>query len=84
VELEDGITAPARVRRLGAARFELVLHEGRNRQVRRMCEAVGHRVRRLHRSVYAGLGLDGLAPGEWRELKTDELELIRRRSAPPG
>jgi 23S rRNA pseudouridine2605 synthase len=84
VELEDGITAPARVRRLGAARFELVLHEGRNRQVRRMCEAVGHRVRRLHRSVYAGVGLDGLAPGEWRELTPDELELIRRTSAPPG
>ena len=84
VELEDGITSPARVRRLGAARFELVLHEGRNRQVRRMCEAVGHRVRRLHRSVYAGLGVDGLAEGEWRELTRDELELIRRTSAPPG
>ena len=69
VELEDGVTAPARVRRLGAARFELVLHEGRNRQVRRMCEAVGHRVRRLHRSVYAGLGVGSLAPGEWRELE---------------
>ena len=55
VELEDGVTSPARVRRLGAGRFELVLHEGKNRQVRRMCEAVGHRVRRLHRSVYAGL-----------------------------
>jgi 23S rRNA pseudouridine2605 synthase len=84
VELEDGPTSPARVRRLGAARFELVLHEGRNRQVRRMCEAVGHRVRRLHRSVYAGLGVDGLAPGEWRELTRAELELIRRTSAPPG
>jgi 23S rRNA pseudouridine2605 synthase len=84
VELEDGLTAPARVRRLGAARFELVLHEGRNRQVRRMCEAVGHRVRRLHRSVYAGLGVGGLEPGEWRELSQDELELIRRTSAPPG
>src|SRR5215212_6462797 len=83
VELEDGITAPARVRRLGAARFELVLHEGRNRQVRRMCEAVGHRVRRLHRSVYAGLGVAGLAPGEWRELTDGELALIRRTSEPP-
>jgi pseudouridine synthase len=84
VELEDGLTAPARVRRLGPGRFELVLHEGRNRQVRRMCEAVGHRVRRLHRSAYAGLGVEGLAPGEWRELSQDELELIRRTSAPPG
>ena len=78
VELEDGVTSPARVRRLGAARFELVLHEGRNRQVRRMCEAVGHRVRRLHRSVYAGLGVDRLAPGEWRELTDEELERLRR------
>ncbi len=84
VELEDGFTAPARVRRLGAARFELVLHEGRNRQVRRMCEAVGHRVRRLHRSVYAGLELGELRPGAWRELTPAELELIRRTSAPRG
>jgi pseudouridine synthase len=77
VELEDGLTAPARVRRLGPARFELVLHEGRNRQVRRMCEAVGHRVRRLHRSVYAGLRVDGLAPGEWRELTQAEVRSLR-------
>ena len=84
VELEDGLTSPARVRRLGAGRFELVLHEGRNRQVRRMCEAVGHRVRRLHRSLYAGLGVAGLAEGEWRELTSDEIELIRRTSAPRG
>ena len=84
VELEDGPTSPARVRRLGAARFELVLHEGRNRQVRRMCDAVGYRVRRLHRSIYAGLGVDGLAPGEWRELTPAELDLIRRTSAPQG
>jgi 23S rRNA pseudouridine2605 synthase len=77
VELEDGLTAPARVRRLGPARFELVLHEGRNRQVRRMCEAVGHRVRRLHRSVYAGLRVDGLEPGEWRDLTAAELERLR-------
>jgi 23S rRNA pseudouridine2605 synthase len=77
VELEDGPTAPARVRRLGPARFELVLHEGRNRQVRRMCEAVGHRVRRLHRSRYAGLELTGMAPGGWRELRADEVEQLR-------
>jgi 23S rRNA pseudouridine2605 synthase len=82
VELEDGLTSPARVRRLGPARFELVLHEGRNRQVRRMCDAVGHRVRRLHRSVYAGLGVDGLAPGDWRELTASEVERLRRSGRP--
>jgi 23S rRNA pseudouridine2605 synthase len=78
VQLEDGRTAPARVRRIGGARFELVLHEGRNRQVRRMVEAVGHRVRHLHRSVYAGLELAGLRPGEWRELTASEVERLRR------
>jgi pseudouridine synthase len=73
VELEDGRTAPARVRRLGESRLELAIHEGRNRQVKRMCEAVGHPVRRLHRSRYAGLTLAGLGPGEWRELTEKEL-----------
>jgi 23S rRNA pseudouridine2605 synthase len=73
VELEDGRTAPARVRRLGPSRLELTLHEGRKHQVKRMCEAVGHPVRRLHRSRYAGLTLEGLAPGEWRELTPEEL-----------
>ena len=78
VELEDGVTAPAGVRRLARARLELTLHEGRNRQVRRMCEAVGHPVRRLHRSRYAGLTLDGLAEGEWRELTAGEVDGLRR------
>jgi 23S rRNA pseudouridine2605 synthase len=77
VELEDGPTSPARVRRSGPGSFELAIHEGRNRQVRRMVEAVGHRVRRLHRSVYAGLRVDDLAPGEWRELTVDELERLK-------
>jgi pseudouridine synthase len=80
VELEDGVTSPARVRRLGPARFELVLHEGRNRQVRRMCEAVGHRVRRLHRSVYAGLDVGGLEAGAWRELSSAEVAALRVQS----
>jgi len=78
VELDDGITSPARVRRLAPARLELVLHEGRNRQVRRMCEAVGHPVRRLHRSRYAGLGLGRLRPGESRPLTRDEVARLRR------
>jgi 23S rRNA pseudouridine2605 synthase len=78
VELEDGVTAPARVRRLTPSRIELVLHEGRKRQVRRMCEAVGHPVRALHRSVYAGLGLGDLGPGDWRELTPGEVDALRR------
>jgi 23S rRNA pseudouridine2605 synthase len=79
VDLDDGRTAPARVRRLDPSRLELTLHEGRNRQVRRMCEAVGHPVRRLHRSGYAGLVLTGLAPGAWRALTRDEAAALRRR-----
>jgi 23S rRNA pseudouridine2605 synthase len=77
VELDDGRTAPARARRLGRRRLELVLHEGRNRQVKRMLEAVGHPVVRLHRSAYAGLTLDGLAPGEWRELTREEISALQ-------
>jgi pseudouridine synthase len=77
LELEDGTTAPARVRRLGRSRLELVLHEGRNRQVRRMCEAVGHPVHRLHRSGYAGLDLLGVEAGSWRELARAEVERLR-------
>lgn len=78
VELDDGITAPARVRLLAPGRIELRLHEGRNRQVRRMCAAVGHPVRHLHRSRYAGLTLDGVAPGEWRDLTSAEVRRLRR------
>lgn len=83
VDLDDGRTAPARVRRLGPAAVELVLHEGRNRQVRRMLDAVGHPVVRLHRSAYAGLTLDGLAPGACRELTAPEVERLRRSDPPP-
>jgi 23S rRNA pseudouridine2605 synthase len=77
VELEDGVTAPAEVRRLGPSLVELSIHEGRNRQVRRMLEAVGHPVRHLHRSRYAGLTVEGLAPGEWRELGADEVRVLQ-------
>ena len=82
VELDDGPTAPAEVRVLGLdagiSRIELTLHEGRKHQVKRMCEAVGHPVRRLHRSRYAGLDLDGLEPGAWRGLTKDEIAALRR------
>jgi 23S rRNA pseudouridine2605 synthase len=76
VELEDGKTASAEVRRLGPATLELSIHEGRNRQVRRMLEAVGHPVRRLHRSSYAGLTLESLEPGDSRALTGEELRLL--------
>ena len=78
VELEDGPTAPAGVRRLGKNRIELTLHEGRKHQVKRMCEAVGHPVLHLHRSRYAALDLGGLEPGEWRALTASEVATLRR------
>jgi len=77
VELDDSRTAPARARRLGPSRVELVLHEGRKHQVKRMLAAVGHPVTRLHRSAYAGLTLVGLEPGRWRELEPHEVERLR-------
>jgi len=77
IELDDGPTAPARVRRLGPNRIELALHEGRNRQVRRMLEAVGHPATRLHRTIYAGLTLEGLEPGQWRKLEPSEVDALR-------
>ena len=79
VELDDGRTAPAIARRLGPSRIELILHEGRKHQVKRMCEAVGHSVRRLHRSRYAGLELGDLPPGEWRELTSAEVAALGAR-----
>jgi 23S rRNA pseudouridine2605 synthase len=82
VRLDDGLTAPANVRRLGPSRLELTLHEGRKHQVKRMCAAVGHPVRRLHRSGYAGLTLEGLGAGEWRELSTDEVRALRAPRRP--
>ena len=77
VDLDDGRTAPAVVRRLAPSRLELVLHEGRKHQVKRMVAAVGHPVLRLHRRTYAGLTVEGLPPGEWRELTRDEVVRLR-------
>jgi len=78
IDLDDGPTAPARVTLLTPSRLELVLHEGRNRQVRRMLEAVGHPVVKLRRSRYAGLGPGRLRPGDWRDLTRDEVRRLRR------
>jgi 23S rRNA pseudouridine2605 synthase len=93
IELDDGPTAPAGVRRLGPSTLELTIHEGRNRQVRRMLDAVGHPVRRLSRTKYGPLTLEGLEPGAWRELEPSEVERLRavtrerdcrRRAGGPG
>ena len=78
VELEDGVTAPARVRSLAPGELELTIHEGRNRQVKRMCEAVGHRVRSLTRTRFGPLGLGALTPGESRRLTPAEVERLRQ------
>jgi 23S rRNA pseudouridine2605 synthase len=81
VALDDGTTSPAAVRVLGReahwTRLELTLHEGRNRQVKRMCEAVGHPVRRLRRTRYASLDVEGVAVGESRELTKSEVAELR-------
>lgn len=76
VELEDGVTAPARVRRLAPDLLELTIHEGRKRQVRRMCEAVGHPVTQLERVAIGPLTLGTLRPGSYRRLAPDEVEAL--------
>ena len=76
VELDDGRTAPARARRVGPGRVELVLHEGRKHQVKRMLAAVGRPVTQLQRSGYAGLTLEGLEPGAFRELEPFEVQQL--------
>ena len=87
VRLDDGITAPASVRvasRRGSRTvLEIELHEGRNRQVRRMCEAVGHTVLCLERTHMGPLSLQGLALGQWRHLDADEVLQLRQASGLP-
>ncbi|OGD74659.1 MAG: hypothetical protein A2Y64_08545 [Candidatus Coatesbacteria bacterium RBG_13_66_14] len=81
VELEDGVTLPAGVEILerGAekSRFAMELYEGRNRQIRRMCEKLGYEVLRLVRTRFGTLELAGLAPGAWRELTRGEVKRLR-------
>ena len=81
IRLEDGITAPAKVANVrmtgGHTWFEISLHEGRNRQVRRMCEALGYQVSRLMRVGYAFLTLNGLQPGQKRQLSHSEVTRLK-------
>ena len=76
VELDDGVTAPAKVSQPEPGILRLTIHEGRNRQVRRMCEAVGHPVRRLVRVRIGPLRDAALAPGEWRSLSEAEVRTL--------
>ncbi len=78
VELDDGPTAPAVVRRAGEREIEIVLREGRNRQVRRMAEAVGNQVVALRRIRFGPIELGSLAEGDARLVSSDEVEALRQ------
>ena len=83
VELDDGRTAPAKASTVAPDVIRLVIHEGRNRQVRRMCEAVGHPVRRLVRVRIGPVRDQHLAPGEWRVLEPPEIRSLERAASGP-
>ena len=81
VDLEDGQTAPAKVRQVDPGVLEITIHEGRKRQVRRMVEAVGHRVEELERVAFGPLRLERLSEGDYRRLTPAEVERLRKLSA---
>lgn len=81
VELDDGLTAPAAVSQPSDGVLHIVIHEGRNRQVRRMCEAVGHPVRRLIRTRIGPVRDQRLRPGAWRMLTRDEIHSLNEAVA---
>ncbi len=81
VQLDDGMTAPAQVSLVADNVLRLTIHEGRNRQIRRMCEVVGHPVLRLVRTRIGPLAERHLAPGEWRPLDRDEVRALERAVA---
>ena len=84
VELEDGMTAPAQATLLRTdghtSNLRLIIHEGRKRQVKRMCDAVGHRVLHLKRAAIGQLTVSGLRPGEWRHLSEHEVRHLRKET----
>ena len=84
VELDDGVTAPARVALVPPRTIKLTIHEGRNRQVRRMCAAVGHPVVRLVRTRVGPIAERRLKPGEWRPLTQAEVCALAQAAAAPG
>jgi 23S rRNA pseudouridine2605 synthase len=84
VDLDDGRTAPAKASLVGDHTLRITIHEGRNRQVRRMCEAVGHPVRRLVRVRIGPLSDRRLAPGAWRPLTQAEVRALERAAAGDG
>jgi 23S rRNA pseudouridine2605 synthase len=84
VELDDGMTAPAKVAVVEPSLLRITIHEGRNRQVRRMCEAIGHPVTRLVRTRIGPLSDRRLKPGEWRVLSIEELRDLERAASPPS
>ena len=82
VDLDDGPTAPAKVSQPAPGVLRITIHEGRNRQVRRMCEAVGHPVERLVRVRIGSLRDQRLKPGQWRALSTEEVKALSEAIAP--
>ena len=74
----DRPTKPCRIERLGATRFRIILTEGRNRQIRRMCQVLGYRVLRLHRVRIMHVTLEGLLPGSWKPLTGEECAQLFR------
>ena len=83
MEIENYITNPAKVKILkideenNQSRLEITIHEGKNRQVRKMCEAIGHKVLALHRSKIAGIDVKDIALGKWRYLNSKEVNKIK-------
>ncbi len=87
VKIEDYTTKPAKVKILktdeekNQSRLEITIHEGKNRQVRKMCEAIGHNVLALHRSKIAGIGVKDIPLGKWRYLTKKEVEIIYNKNS---
>jgi pseudouridine synthase len=77
IKLEDGMTQKTEVKRFDVNKFQIILKEGRNRQIRRMCEAIDHNVRELHRTTFAGLSTTNLKPGAYRNLLSKEIKKLK-------